>query len=58
MLAYFVFLRVPGIGTEKTSDVFCISLVWLSNVLFGKGIAVGLGLGLGIFPNGLSWIHC
>ena len=38
---------------QKTSEVFLsISLEWLNNALFGKEIAVGLGLGL--FRNALS----
>ena len=38
---------------QKTSEVFrSISLEWLNNALFGKEIAVGLGLGL--FRNALS----
>ena len=40
---------------QKTSEVFLsISLEWLNNSLFGKEIAVGLGLGLGLFRNALS----
>ena len=38
---------------KKTSEVFLsISLEWLKNALFGKEIAVGLGLGF--FRNALS----
>ena len=38
---------------QKTSEVFLsTSLEWLNNALFGKEIAVGLGLGL--FRNALS----
>ena len=29
-------------NTKETNNIFCISLVWLNNALFGKEIAVVL----------------
>ena len=47
--------RKKQTNKQKTSEVFLsISLEWLNNALFGKEIAVGLGLGLGLFRNALS----
>ena len=49
----FVSYEYLGTAEKKTSELFLsISLEWLNNALFGKEIAVVLGLGL--FRNALS----
>ena len=51
MVPYFVFYQFLAVAqtatTTTTSDVFFrFSLEWLNDVLFGKEMTVGLGLGL------------